>query len=136
MRPVPLLPLLLASSLALAGCAGGAANQIGGDELRVLDVNGAPVVGGRAPTLRLVEGRASGHGGCNSFTATYSSSGRDEIDFGPIASTKMACEGPVMEQEARYFAILDAVETFSRYGDGSISLIAPDGRAIRFRRQR
>jgi putative lipoprotein len=128
--------LLLALALPLSGCASAAANRIGGSELRAIDVNGAPAVGDRAPTLRLADGRASGHGGCNSFTTSYTSSGRDEIDFGPIASTKMACAGPAMEQEARYFAILDAVETFSRYGDGSVSLIAPDGRAIRFRPQR
>jgi heat shock protein HslJ len=128
--------LLLTLTLFLAGCASAAANRIGGSELRAIDVNGAPVIGDRPLTLRLADGQASGHGGCNGFTTSYTSSGSEEIDFGPVASTKMACEGPVMEQEARYFAILDAVETFSRYGDGSVSLIAPDGRAVRFRPQR
>jgi hypothetical protein len=37
------------------------------------------------------------------------------------------------EQERRFLSILEQVQGYSVYGDGSVSLIAPDGRAIRFR---
>jgi heat shock protein HslJ len=128
MRPASLLIL----AAGLAACTTTAGSGIGDRELRAADVNGAPIVGDRPLTLRLAAGQAAGSSGCNSFTASYRLSG-DELDFGPIASTRMACETQVMEQESRYLAILDAAENLARYGDGSISVIAPDGRAIRFR---
>jgi heat shock protein HslJ len=45
----------------------------------------------------------------------------------------MACERAIMEQERRFLSILAAARSYSRYGNGSLSIIAPDGRAIRFR---
>lgn len=119
-------------TLPLAACAAGLAG-IDGGELRAVDVNGAPIVGERPLTLRIEDGRASGSAGCNSFSATFRTKGRGEIDFGPLAVTRMACEPQIMEQEARYLAILDAAESFNRYSDGGVSVIAPDGRAVRFR---
>jgi heat shock protein HslJ len=124
----------LTTALLLAACATTPPN-VGGGEWRAADVNGLPVTGARALTLTLgPDGRASGNAGCNSFSGTYAFRSRDRIDLGPLAVTRMACEPPVMEQEARYLSILEAAETYSRYGDGSLSIIAPDGRAIRFRR--
>ena len=131
--PLPLIALALS---ACASAAAGSRSDIRGVEWRAVDVNGVPVVGEQRPTLRLARGeRASGSGGCNSFTATYRRRSRMRLDLGPIASTKMACPGPVGDQEARYFSILEAAETYSRYGDGSLSVIAPDGRAVRFRKR-
>lgn len=124
----------LASALLLAACAT-TPPSVGGT-WRAADVNGLPVTGARPLTLTLgPDGRASGDAGCNSFSGTYAFRSRDRIDLGPLARTEMACEPrQVMEQEARYLSILEAAESYSRYGDGSLSIIAPDGRAIRFRR--
>jgi heat shock protein HslJ len=44
-----------------------------------------------------------GHGGCNSFSGKVKVMG-DEIYFGPVASTKMAC--PEMQTENQFFEIL------------------------------
>lgn len=130
------LPLLALGLAACATASAGTRTEIRGVEWRAVDVNGIPVTGERPLTLRLGGDKsASGHGGCNSFGATYRMRRELRLELGPIASTQMACAGPVGEQEARYFAILDAAETYSRYGDGSLSLIAPDGRAVRFRRR-
>ena len=118
--------------LPLAACATGAAG-IGSGELRAVDVNGVAVVGERPLTLRLDSGRVSGSAGCNSFSGTYRSRGGDKLEFGPLAATRIACDPQLMEQEARYLSILDAAESYNRYGDGGVSIIAPDGRAIRFR---
>lgn len=125
--------LFLLSLLAVSACATGTlGGYLAGRNLVAEAVNDAPPVGARPLTLRLDNGRASGNGGCNSFSTTYKLSG-ERLEFGPIASTRMACEAALMEQEARYFAILAGVRSYSRYGNGSVSLIAPDGRAIRFR---
>jgi putative lipoprotein len=128
-------PLLFALALLLSACASVGPGGIAGMEWRAVDVNGVPATG-EAPTLRLGDGQASGSGGCNSFTASYRFESRERIDFGPINATRIACPEPAMEQERRYFSILDAAESYSRYGDGSLSIIAPDGRAVRFRRVR
>ena len=131
MRASLLLPLLLAA----AACAGPGLPRLGSGEFVAGDVNGVPLVAGTRLTLVLGEdGQASGNGGCNSFTTTYRLQSQERIDFGPIASTRMACAPERMEQEARYFAILDAAGSYSVYGSGAVSIIAPDGRAIRFRR--
>ncbi len=69
-------------------------------------------VTGTAPTLDLTETDVSGTGGCNTFSGTYTTDG-DTISFGPLASTMMACEPPIMEQEAVYFAALDGATTYT-----------------------
>jgi heat shock protein HslJ len=124
--------------LTLSTCATAAApGRLGaGSEWRALDVNGYPVDPARPLTLRLeAEGRASGSAGCNGFSGSWQTRSRERIRFGPLVTTKMACDAATMEQEQRFLAILAAVQGYSLYGDGSVSLIAADGRAIRFRRR-
>ena len=133
MRTLPLSLFLL--SIPLAACAGPGISRIGDSELTAADVNGVPIVPGKPLTLRLgPDKQATGSSGCNTFTASYRIESRERIEFGPIASTRMACAPAVMEQEARYLAILDAAESYTVYGSGGMAIIAPDGRAIRFRR--
>lgn len=128
-------PSLILAVLALGGCTSMEPRQIGGVEWRAVDINGVPVGEGAAPTLRLDGGRASGNASCNRFSGSYEL-GRTEqrLRFGPLAATRMACPTPVMEQERRYLGILEAVSGYTFYGDGSLSLVAADGRAIRYRR--
>ncbi|TFB87458.1 META domain-containing protein [Cryobacterium algoricola] len=72
-------------AVALSGCgasAGSAATGVWGDP-------GAA----RTPSLELHEDRSlSGTDGCNRLVSTWKMSG-DRIEFGPLASTLMACEG-------------------------------------------
>jgi heat shock protein HslJ len=125
--------LLLLSLLALSACAAGSLGaRFDGRDLVAEAVNDAPVSGTRPLTLRLENGRASGNAGCNTFSGSYKLS-EERLEFGPLATTRMACDPASMEQEARFLATLAAVRSYSRYGNGSLSLIAPDGRAIRFR---
>src|SRR3712207_2082477 len=99
MRAFLLVPLFLAT----AACAGSGLPRLGSGEFVANDVNGVPLVPGTRLTLVLGEnGQASGSGGCNSFTTTYRLQSQERIDFGPIASTRMACEPERMEQETRY----------------------------------
>ena len=73
-------------------------------------------VTGTAPTLELTETDASGTGGCNTFGGTYTTDG-DTISFGPLASTMMACEPPIMEQETVYLAALDGATSYTVDGE-------------------
>ena len=126
--------LLLPTLLVLSACASASLGpRFNGRDLMAEAVNDVPVTGVRAPTLRLEGGRASGSAGCNSFSATYELRQDERIEFGPITATEMACEPAVMEQERSFLSILRAARSYSRYGNGSLSIIAPDGRAIRLR---
>lgn len=120
---------------AVGACASVEQRQIGGIEWRAVDINGVPAADGGPVTLRLDGGRASGNSSCNRYNGSYELKRADQqIRFGPIASTRMACPATVMDQERRYLSILESVSGYSFYGDGSLSLIAADGRAVRFRR--
>ena len=96
------------------------------------DVNGVPVQGGPL-TMRLADGRASGHSGCNSWSAPYDLRSNEGIRFGAIEVTEMACAPELMEQERRFLSVIRLAQGYTHYGSGGFSLIAGDGRAIRFR---
>lgn len=129
-----LAPAVMAALL-VTGCAGAGtgSRQLQGTQWVAVDVNGVPVTGGPL-TLRLADGKASGHAGCNSWSAPYERESREGIRFGPIATTRMACAPELMEQEQRFLDVLRLAQGYSFYGAGGFSLIAGDGRAIRFRR--
>ncbi len=60
------------------------------------------------------DGTLTGSGGCNTYTATYTTSGSDAITIGPVASTRMMCEDAVMATEQAYFTGLAAVTTYEQ----------------------
>lgn len=62
--------------------------------------------------IRFEDGAVSGSAGCNSFNGTYELSGRF-ITFGPLATTMMACEEAVMDQEATFLTNLQNAATYS-----------------------
>ncbi len=72
------------------------------------------------------DGTVSGSGGCNTFTASYSTSDEDQIQIGPVASTRMACEEPVMATEQQFFAALENSTTYTVSGT-SLNLRDADG---------
>jgi copper homeostasis protein (lipoprotein) len=80
-----------------------------------------------APTLMFdaAEKRVSGSGGCNRITGSYNVNG-DKLDFGPIASTKMACPQPIMDTESAFLRQLSAVNSYKIDG-GSLTLYSADG---------
>lgn len=64
------------------------------------------------------EGGLSGNGGCNTYTASFTTSGKKRLKIGPAISTMMACEpNSVMTTEQRYFAALAKVATYHRDGN-------------------
>jgi heat shock protein HslJ len=58
------------------------------------------------------EGRVSGSGGCNRYSAGVVETGPLEFSIGPAASTKMACPDPAGGFEDRYFSALQASNRF------------------------
>lgn len=97
-------------------------------QLQSLIVNGQAVTFTPAilPTIEFAtDGKVAGNGGCNSYFGTYTLNG-NEVSFGAIGSTKMACnEG--MDQETQFFAALEAARQISLTPDTSLELRSADG---------
>ncbi|MET0407780.1 MAG: META domain-containing protein [Hyphomicrobium sp.] len=86
-----------------------------------IELNGRPVEG---PTLDYTTDQVSGTGGCNRFNGPISIED-DAVQIGPLASTKMTCEGK-SDVEAQYFAALEAARSFV-IQDDTLTLKAEDG---------
>jgi heat shock protein HslJ len=67
------------------------------------------------------DGSVSGFAGCNSFSGSYTTAG-STLTFGPLASTKMACQRPASAVEDEYLRALAGVSVWSIGGDGRLTL--------------
>ncbi len=64
------------------------------------------------------EGGISGSGGCNTYGADFTTSGKNGLKISPVVSTMMACEPTsVMTTEQQYFAALARVTKYQRDGN-------------------
>ena len=92
-----------------------------------LIVAGAPadIVANAEPTLDFSENGVDlgGTTGCNSYFASYSVDGVFLV-FGGVGMTEMACEEPLMEQEADVLAVF-AGQTPYAVGDGTLTVGDP-----------
>jgi len=75
--------------------------------------DGSPVPAGRPITAVFEEGRISGSGGCNRYSASVTSASPGALHVGAISATKMACMGTAGTNEQRYFAALEKAETYA-----------------------
>lgn len=89
-----------------------------------------PAVADAEAFLLLSMGDVSGRTGCNQFGGgrAYLLEG-DELRFGEIVSTAMACLGPVNDQEALFFAGLQATRSYE-LRDGMLTLLDEDGTPV------
>lgn len=79
-------------------------------------------------TAEFADGQVSGSAGCNIYFGSYELEGNN-LTFGELGSTRMACTEPVMAQENRFLAAMAAVETFILAGD-ELTLIHPNGELL------
>lgn len=63
-------------------------------------------------TAEFSGGRLFGSGGCNQYTTSYQTTGA-QLSVGTIASTRMACPEPIMQQESRYFTALQGAQNYT-----------------------
>jgi heat shock protein HslJ len=66
-----------------------------------------------------------GHAGCNSFSGTYGTNG-DIVRVSQLATTRLACEQPIMDQETAFLAALQTPATVEQNG-GIVTLRNADG---------
>ena len=69
------------------------------------------------------DGRVSGSSGCNRYMGPYQQAGGGALTIGPLASTRIACEQALMDQETAY---LNALQATTRYAFENDMLVLRD----------
>lgn len=112
----------------LSACSGDGASLTTRDWIAI-ELNGQPPVA-LAPISASFgdDGRVHGVAGCNTYNGTYEVDG-DEMSFGSLATTLMACPPPILDQEVTYLAALDTVQRYAVDGD-MLTLYGSGERAI------
>lgn len=95
------------------------------------DIRGGGVIDNLQTVLEIAaDGSFSGSGGCNRMKGNSTISG-DEITFGPIASTMMACAPAVSDQEEKFFAALGDVRAWRiDPAQNKLALLDEQGKAV------
>ncbi|HRQ41315.1 MAG TPA: META domain-containing protein [Chloroflexota bacterium] len=90
-------------------------------------VNGTAALEGTLVTANFTaDGAVTGSGGCNNYTFSYQTNAPNYITVDRGATTTMACEVAVTEQETQYFRALDDAATYLVGGD-TLTLTSADG---------
>ena len=103
--------VLALAALGLASCTTPAPKPVAGDSLSgtrwsLVSFGGSSVLASESTSMRFEKGRLAGSDGCNRYSTTYSA-GESRLKIGPnIASTRMACPRPIMEEAATFLEIL------------------------------
>ncbi|MDB5673922.1 MAG: TetR family transcriptional regulator [Sphingomonas bacterium] len=118
------------------GCGGerlAAPLALNGTRWMIASLDGRPVRTARTTDIRFTGSRVQGNAGCNSFGGAYRLEG-NRLSAAQVISTKMACVGPGMNVEGRFFDII-ADATVERRGTDMIALNGNGGsvelRAVR-----
>jgi putative lipoprotein len=113
----------------------GGETALAGTEWRLSDLAGTNVVPNSKATLKFDDdGKVSGNGNCNNFSGPVTIQG-SSIQFGPIASTKKACdEAALNTEESAYFAALQNAESFTVEGTTLSIQVKGKGTPLRFTR--
>jgi heat shock protein HslJ len=142
--------LLGVGLLALSGCAKEAAlvkgdmpalgGSLEGGPWLVEDINGGGVPDGVRVDATFEPGDHDtsvvfGASGCNRYRGGWKQTGAT-VKFGPLAGTMMMCEPAKMDTESKFLKTMEAVTTVSFDSTGAALLKAPDGRAIKLRREK
>ena len=102
--------------MASAGCSAAdeaATPQLAGTTWRAETIMGRPVVENSAATITFEpDGRVHGGSGCNRYFGTSTIDG-DRVSFGAMGATRMACPGPLMDQERHFFEALGSAESWT-----------------------
>jgi heat shock protein HslJ len=124
------LVVAVVGALALTACGSGTDDDPTGRTWQLTELEGSSLVDGTVIDLTMADGTASGNAGCNSYTGEVTISEDSGITFGSeIASTMMACEEPIMDQEQRYLDTLSQVTSFEMAPD-ELLLLDAEGIAL------
>jgi heat shock protein HslJ len=132
--PYPETATVQADGRELKGCGGDPASLLKGKEWIVEDIDRAGIIDNSRASLNFGDdGHLYGRGSCNTYNARYTLTGEALTVQNP-ATTLMACAPSLMEQEGRFFAVLQGVQRFEIDPTGALILHGGPGRTITARR--
>ena len=126
--PYPYVAALELDGQVFTGCGGDPVELLAGPEWVVEDLDDGGIVDRSRITLEFdaAEGRAFGRASCNRYTASFTLTG-EGISFGGAAATMMACAEALMQQEQKFFRILEGVNRFDIDPTGALLLFGSNG---------
>jgi heat shock protein HslJ/uncharacterized lipoprotein YbaY len=126
--PYPYVVALEFDDRVLTGCGGEAIDLLAGREWVVEDLDGGGIIDRSRITLEFdpESGRAYGLASCNRYNAGYTLGG-EGISFSGAAATMMACAPALMNQEQKFFRILEGVNRFDIDETGALRLSGEAG---------
>ncbi|MBE0506805.1 MAG: META domain-containing protein [Marinospirillum sp.] len=128
--PYPWQVSVITDGESLQGCGGDPRELLLGEWI-IEDINGKGIIDSSRISLHMdAEGRFSGLASCNRYAGSYQLSG-EGIHFGQTLATKMACAPALMQQEQRFFSILNNISRFDRDATGALILSSHDGKTLR-----
>jgi putative lipoprotein len=99
--------------------------DLSGSSWTVVAVGDAPLAVAEPPRVEFAaEGRIGGSTGCNTMTGSYAVDGAS-LSFGPLATTRRACEQQLMDLEAAVLEAFAGVAGWEIDGDGRLHLGGP-----------
>jgi heat shock protein HslJ len=75
------------------------------------------IIGSKTTAIFGSDWKLSGSGGCNQYSAGYTTTASNGITITQPTSTMMACEVPVMQQETQYLSLLPTAAKYEISGD-------------------
>lgn len=106
---------------------------LAGTSWTIATIDGRPVETARPTEVRFTKDRIEGSAGCNSFGGAYTLED-GTLTVTQVISTKMACIGPGMEVESKFFRIIAGASLMPQ-GKDALKLSATSGEAILSRAQ-
>lgn len=128
--PFPETAILTTPEGEFTGCGGDPAALLAGGEWTIEDVAGGGIIDSAMLTIAFhAQGAVAGTGGCNRYSGTFRLTG-EELSFGPMASTMMACPEAVMAQEQALFEALRRAVRFDIDATGALLLLDVEGTTV------
>jgi len=111
-----IVPALVVGAVLACGCTmsvtAGETGTLIGTSWLAEDIDGRGVIDMLQSTLTFeTQVRIVGMGGCNTFFGTAKLDD-ENLEIGPLGSTRMACAESIMNQESRFFAALEAARRY------------------------
>jgi heat shock protein HslJ len=120
----------LAAIMMISACSSSGSPDFVDQSWLLATLLGEPPLADTTITMEFGEGdRVAGSSGCNQYSTTYTVDG-NQLSFGDqIATTMMACLGPIVQQERAYLQALAATKTYDLAQDG-FTLFDADGNQL------
>lgn len=113
------------------GCGGGILPPASLDRTvwRIASINGAEIPASQGALVSFGDGRMSGTVGCNRLGSDYTYAA-GKLGFGPVMSTRMACQEPLTSQEFAFVSLLGTSPATSFTNNGALVLSGKGGATV------